>query len=287
MSPPHLRPRALSASSAASAPLSPAYRLAEQYFSVADDMATYSTIKQHRIATIQTAQTAREQLARELARLTDEVARRPTDLGTRVRLLEVEGELKRAIPAEESAKAALSSPTILGPPAPRITGLGTPDSTSPVFPPSPPRTPSPSRLARSRAANRPLSAVLSSSTPRPPSPSSSSSSSRHRLVPFSPHLSISSPPLTAPNSDPFPLLHSFVPETLIVTSHSSIPSHLISRELGLVHARAGPSDLAGLKEALRSEGKRRGAHAVVGVETRSWTGECLVGVGRAVKLRRA
>ncbi|GAA5916855.1 hypothetical protein JCM5296_003323 [Sporobolomyces johnsonii] len=281
MSPSPLRPRALSASSASPAPLSPAYRLAEQYLSVADEMATYSTTKQHRISTIQSAQTARERLASEFARLTDEVARRPTDLGTRVRLLEVQGELKRAILAEESAKTALNSPAILGPPTPRITGLSTPDALSPIFPPSPPRTPSPSRLPRSRST-RPLSAVLSSNTPRPPSPSSSASSHRHPLVPFSP----SSSPLTAPNSDPLPLLHSFAPETLIVTSHASIPSHLVSKELGLIQARAGPTDLAGLKEALRSEGRRRGAHAVVGVETRCWTGECLVGVGRAVKLRR-
>ncbi|GAA5860282.1 hypothetical protein JCM8547_003451 [Rhodosporidiobolus lusitaniae] len=307
--PPPKRQRSLSASSASPAPLSPAFRLSEQYLSITDEMDAFSLDRDTRTRAVQRASSQADKIGVELRGLRQAVAAQPNDLSLRLNLLELAQTYKRALENETRAKQALNSPSIAGPSSPRLKSIHAPPTTfqTPLFPPSPPRTPSPTPLQNPRplsASFRRPPSPLSFSLSRPPSPthSSSTATTAHppspRLsftrVPSSPSRSSSPrfspiplplPPATpAPRSDPLPALA--LPSVLI-TSHLVVPGFLISHELGLVQASAPSStDLGGLKERLRLEGEKRGAHAVLGVKTRAWEGGELVGVGRAVKLRR-
>lgn len=76
---------------------------------------------------------------------------------------------------------------------------------------------------------------------------------------------------------------------MLVTSRLSVPGFFVVEELGLVQVGSPhATDLAAIKSLLRVEGLRRGAHAVLGVQTKVWEGEGggLTGVGRAVRLRK-
>ncbi|GAA5981152.1 hypothetical protein JCM11641_003128 [Rhodosporidiobolus odoratus] len=304
--PPPKRSRSLSTTSSSPAPLSPAYRLAEQYLQVTDDMDSFSFNRDQRVSALKRVQTEAQRLAPQLLVLRQDVAARPNDLGLRLKLLEVEASWKRALEREDMANKALHSPSIIGPPSPRSQNLDSPIRNPPLIPPCPPRTFSPT------SKPRPLSTSFSSTTPRPSSPSlrsppqprpsspqgspriSISSSASPALRSLSPRLSLIIDPLPPstpiPRSDPLPTAgHSIPSHSVLITSHLSIPNYAITSELGLVQA-VSPSitDVGGLKERLRFEGERRGAHAVVGVATRVWEGEGggLVGVGRAIKLKK-
>ncbi|GAA5841705.1 hypothetical protein JCM11251_007061 [Rhodosporidiobolus azoricus] len=307
---PPKRTRSISASSASPAPLSPAYRLAEQYLSITDGMASFSIDREERLLNIKRATTEAEKLAHRLLQVREAVAAGPNDLSLRVQLLDVEADWKRAFEREQVAKQALKSPSIAGPGTPRIPLLDQSSSPISTFPPSPPRTPSPAftprRLSLSSSPPkpsfaRPPSPRLSpiphgSPKPRPVSyhfthsrsPSHSAttgfsrpfSPSRGVLLPLPPHTPI-------PRSDPLPALDA-PSRSVIVTSHLEIPHYAVVKELGIVQATApSSSDLSELKERLRMEGEKRGAHAIVGVATKMWEGRGgLAGVGRAVKLKR-
>ncbi|GAA5941343.1 hypothetical protein JCM10213_007492 [Rhodosporidiobolus nylandii] len=283
------RTRSLSASSASPAPLSPAFRVVEQYLSITDDMAAFTLDKEQRTSALVQAQTQAEKLAAQLSVLREQVTSAPNDLALWMKLLEVEGDLKRALKREKVAKQALASPTIAGPPAPKLQDLNSPTHIPPLFPPSPPRTPWPVQpIPSSRSQHRPPS-------PATTRPRISISPSRSpAFTPFAASLRLTSPLLPStpiPRSDPLPHLGNKLPSRSgSITLHLTVPHHTITRKLGPVQAVAPSStDLGGLKERLRVEGERRGAHAVVGMATRVWGGEGggLVGVGRAVRLRRA
>ncbi|BGP44306.1 hypothetical protein JCM10450v2_000117 [Rhodotorula kratochvilovae] len=76
---------------------------------------------------------------------------------------------------------------------------------------------------------------------------------------------------------------------ILVTSRLAVPGFFVVEELGLIQVGTPHlTDLAAIKALLRVEGVRRGAHAVLGVQTKAWEGEGggLTGVGRAVRLRK-
>ncbi|GAA6008091.1 hypothetical protein JCM10207_007026 [Rhodosporidiobolus poonsookiae] len=298
-----LRQRSLSTSTAALAPLSPVYRYTDELLAVTDAMATFSLDREQRISNLKQAQTESDKLALQLTHLRAQVAAASTDLALRIKLLDIEGQWRRALERERAAHKALNSPTVAGPPTPLLTDVGSTILHHPaLFPPSPPRTPSPSPRPRpqSMAFSSPARAPSPTFSPRAPSPrpisrspSLSSRSSAPSLArsprPWSPALGPLPISASAPTSDPLPAFRSFASNRVIVTSHLSIPGWAITHELGVVQAMAPhAADVAGLKERLRVEGEKRGAHAVVGVGTRMWDGEQggLVGVGRAVKLKR-
>ncbi|GAA6041544.1 hypothetical protein JCM8097_004256 [Rhodosporidiobolus ruineniae] len=297
------RTRSLSASSAQPSPLSPAYRLADQYLSLVDDMQAFSLDREQRTATLKQAQSQADKLAAQVAQLRRQLVAAPQDLSLRIKLLEVEGDWRRAYEREKAAAATLNSPSIVGPPAPHLSSLRSPYAGPPLFPPSPPRIPSPTPRSRPLSlysSNRPPSPTFSASTAsRPPSPSlrprriSISSAHSPAWTSASPR-AFSPAPLppsaVVPQSDPLPALgHTLPDHSVLVTSRTAVPGCLITRELGIVQAVAPSStDLGGLKERLRVEGEKRGAHAVVGVRTEVWAGEGggLAGSGRAVRLRK-
>ncbi|GAA5912165.1 hypothetical protein JCM6882_003072 [Rhodosporidiobolus microsporus] len=311
---PPKRTRSISASSASPAPLSPAYRLAEQYNSLTDEMANFSINREERISTLRRAQTEAQRLAHLLLSLREDVASKPNDLSLRIRLLDVEGEWKRAFEREKQAKQALNSPSMAGPSAPRMPLLDNTLQPVSAFPPSPPRTPSPvlqhrrlslsssppkpslarppsprfSPLPHRSPSPRPLSHHHAHGHSRSPSLASAISASPRPSSPGSVLLPL--PPQTpVPRSDPLPAIGHHIPShSVLVTSHLTVPSYVVTQELGIVQAVAPSStDLGGLKERLRVEGEKRGAHAVVGVATKDWGAQGgLVGVGRAVKLKR-
>ncbi|GAA6063652.1 hypothetical protein JCM10212_004919, partial [Sporobolomyces blumeae] len=91
---------------------------------------------------------------------------------------------------------------------------------------------------------------------------------------------------TSTSAHPIAVRRPAIPD-IIVTSENALPNLEISRELGTVRVRAESEDLPYLKELLRAEARKRGADAVIGVETIAWEREkVLVGVGRAVLLER-
>lgn len=317
--PPVHRQRSLSMSSSLAAPVRSTHRLADQVLAITDEMAAYALDKEDRIHAVQVAKTRSEQLASQVAALRRDVAVEPNDLGLRLRLLEAEEKLKRAVAQEKVAKEALTSPSIrgvlavrssfhctslmplppTGPPAPAMRPLPSPNSADPVFPPSPPRTRSPSPA---RSHNSSTSPSVSTATPRASVHRRPTSTSFSRVPHFSPASSAANSPVRrprslhvpptlvhAPRSDPTPTLATFPRKPVLVTSHLSVPGHLITQELGLVQVRTpSTTDLGALKELLRLEGERRGADAVLGVVTKVWDGEGggLAGAGRAVRLKK-
>ncbi|GAA6008057.1 hypothetical protein JCM10207_007011 [Rhodosporidiobolus poonsookiae] len=256
--------RSLLTSTAALAPLCPVYRYTNELLAVTDVMATFSLDREQRISNLKQARTESDKLALQLTHLRAQVAAESTDLALRIKLLDIETQWRRALERERAVHKALKSPTVAGPPTPLLTDVGSTTLHHPaLFPPSPPRTPSPSPRPRPHLA----------CSPRPWSPA---------LGP----LPISA---SAPTSDPLLAFRSFASNRVMVTSHLSIPGWAITHELGVVQAMAPhAANVAGLKERLRVEGEKRGAHAVVSVETRMWDREQggLVGMGRAVKLKR-
>ncbi|BGP04333.1 hypothetical protein OF846_000494 [Rhodotorula toruloides] len=295
--PPVHRQRSLSMSSSLAAPVRSTHRLADQVLAITDEMAAYALDKEDRIHAVQVAKTRSEQLASQVAALRRDVAVEPNDLGLRLRLLEAEEKLKRAIAQEKIAKEALTSPSIRGPPAPAMRPLPSPNSADPVFPPSPPRTRSPSPAPSHNSTASPPTPTPRASAHRRPT-----STSFSRVPQFSPASSAANSPVRrplslhvppslvhAPRSDPTPTLATFPRKPVLVTSHLSVPGHLITQELGLVQVRTpSTTDLGALKELLRLEGERRGADAVLGVVTKVWDGEGggLAGAGRAVRLKK-
>ncbi|GEM12209.1 glutaredoxin [Rhodotorula toruloides] len=286
-------------SSSLAAPVRSSHRVADQIFAITDEIAAYALDKEERIHAVQVAKTRSEQLASQVAALRRDVALEPNDLGLRLRLLAAEEKLKRALVQEKVAKEALTSPSIAGPPAPSMRALPSPSSPNPVFPPSPPRTCSPSP-AHSRTSSSssavPVTASRTSASRRPTSTSFSrtphfSPASSGAGSPVRRPLSLRAPPTLAhmPHSDPTPTLSTFPRKPVLITSHLSVPGHLITQELGLVQVRTpSTTDLGALKELLRLEGERRGADAVLGVVTKVWQGEGggLAGAGRAVRLKK-
>lgn len=108
------RQRSLSMTSSLAAPVRSSHRLADQVLAITDEMAAYALDKEDRIHAVQVAKTRSEQLARQVSALRRDVALEPNDLGLRLRLLEAEEKLKRALVQEKAAKEALSSPSIAG-----------------------------------------------------------------------------------------------------------------------------------------------------------------------------
>ncbi|GAA5857586.1 hypothetical protein JCM9279_005571 [Rhodotorula babjevae] len=298
------RQRSLSTTSATPAPLSPAYRLDERARTITDSMYAYGTEREDRLLAVQEAWRYSRRCAGEVASLRTAVAQEPDNLSLRVKLNEAERRRREAKMHEELAKHALSSPTMQGPSVHpcdddeldeprRARELPSASSLVPADPPPPyrspfsSRTPSPSGSPVPTPARRPTRlsfsrASLSTSTPsssRPPSP-----------VLRARPLSIATPLSTStPLSDPLPSLTSFPSHQCLVTSRLAIPDSFVVEELGLIQvATPNLTDLAAIKTLLRVEGVRRGAHAVLGVQTKAWEGAGggLTGVGRAVRLRK-
>ncbi|GAA5930312.1 hypothetical protein JCM3775_004359 [Rhodotorula graminis] len=298
------RQRSLSTTSATAAPLSPAYRLADRTRTITDSMQAYSSEREDRLLAVQEAWRHSRRCAGEVASLRTAVAQEPDNLSLRVKLNEAERRRREAKMHEELAKYALSSPTMQGPPVhgcddvdldEPARGRDTASSLVPADPPPPyrspfnSRTPSPNGSPVAAPARRPTRlsfsrASFSTSTPsssRPPSPVL-----RARPV------SMVAAPLSSstPLSDPLPSLASFPSHHCVVTSRLAIPDFFVVEELGLIQvATPNLTDLAAIKTLLRVEGVRRGAHAVLGVQTKAWEGAGggLTGVGRAVRLRKS
>ncbi|GAA5891983.1 hypothetical protein JCM8208_002959 [Rhodotorula glutinis] len=297
------RQRSLSTTSATPAPLSPAYRLDERTRTITDSMHADSTEREDRLLAVQDAWRHSRRCAGEVASLRTAVAHEPDNLNLRVKLNEAERRRREAKMLEELAKHALSSPTMQGPPVHAVddADLDEParglDRASPIVPADPPppyrspfnsRTPSPNGSPVPTSARRPTRvsfsrASFTTSTPsssRPPSP----------VLRARPVSMIAAPLSTStPLSDPLPSLASFPPHHCVVTSRLAVPDFFVADELGLIQvATPNLTDLSAIKTLLRVEGVRRGAHAVLGVQTKVWEGAGggLTGVGRAVRLRK-
>ncbi|BGP36221.1 hypothetical protein JCM10449v2_000119 [Rhodotorula kratochvilovae] len=297
------RQRSLSTTSSTPAPLSPAYRLTERTRTITESMQAYTTERERRLLAVQDAWRLSRRLGGQVASLRSQIAQHPDDFSLRVKLNEAEKRRKEAKLREEVAKHALASPTMEGPPvlaaaddieeqialsthtfapaSPLVLSSSPPRLASPFQSESPSPTNSPVPLARrpTRTSFSRASFSSTSSTSRPPSPIL-----RSRPASVASPLSVS-----APLSDPLPSFAAFPSHQVLVTSRLAVPGFFVVEELGLIQVGTPHlTDLAAIKALLRVEGVRRGAHAVLGVQTKAWEGEGggLTGVGRAVRLRK-